>query len=95
MIANEKRISGWDFPTREMLEDLMVGEKPVLGLESLQIRHPRSKTSIKKRSHKRSNNAEGLDWLPDPDVDFTWPCRIGISVLDTRSTATTKPRNIC
>lgn len=85
MIANEKRTSGWDFPTREMLEDLMKGQNPVLQLDSLQIRHPRSKASIRKRLRYQTNGSDGLDWLPDPNSDFRLPCRVGISVLDTRT----------
>lgn len=38
MNANERRHAGWDYPTTEMMEDLLRGQKPVLRLEALQIR---------------------------------------------------------
>ena len=85
MIANEKRISGWDFPTREMLEDLTQGEKPVLQIDSLQLRHPQSKNKIQTRSKYQTNGHDGLSWLPDPNT-LRLPCRVGINVLDTRTT---------
>ena len=88
MIANEKRISGWDFPTREMLEDLMKGQNPVLQLDSLQIRHPQSKTKIRTRSKIQTTDHGGLSFLPDPNAPFRLPCRVGINVLDTRTTRT-------
>lgn len=38
MSANERRDAGWDYPTTEMMEDLLKGQKPVLRLDALQIR---------------------------------------------------------
>ena len=38
-IANEKREAGWDYPTAEMLKDLLKGQRPMLRLDALQIRH--------------------------------------------------------
>lgn len=92
MIANEQRISGWDFPTREMLMDLTKGEKPILQLDSLQIRHPRSKAKIHKRLRTRRSGGDDddLSWLPDPESEFRVPCRVGITVLDTRGNGTNK-----
>ena len=92
MIANEKRTSGWDFPTREMLEDLMKGQNPILQLDSLQIRHPNSRTKIQKRLRNQTNGRDGLEWLPDPHADFRLPCRVGINVYDTRGTGTNRPK---
>ena len=43
MVANEKRESGWDYPTKEMLQDLLRGQKPVLRIDGLQIRAVRGK----------------------------------------------------
>jgi hypothetical protein len=40
MSPNEKREAGWDYPTTEMMTDLMKGQKPMLRLDALQIRHP-------------------------------------------------------
>ena len=81
MIANEKRDWGWDFPTTEMLEEYMNGNTPILQLESLQIRSPGSKTSVRKRRHdEHSNQADGLEWLPPPDADNVWPCTVGVAV---------------
>jgi hypothetical protein len=39
MNANEKREAGWDYPTAEMLKDLLKGQKPMLRLDALQVRH--------------------------------------------------------
>ena len=85
MIANEKRVCGWNFPTKEMLEDLMKGQKPVLQIETLQIRHPRSKARIQKRISDHARDDDGLEWLPHPDTEFNLPCQVGITVLDTRT----------
>ena len=85
MIANEKRSSGWDFPTREMLDDLMRGQKPILQVDSLQVRHHRSKAIVQKRSEREQNDETGLDWLPQPGAEFRLPCQVGITVLDTRT----------
>lgn len=38
MIANEVRTAGWDYPTKEMLDDLMKGQRPVLKLDALHLR---------------------------------------------------------
>ena len=37
MVANERRRSGWDYPTKEMLEDLRKGQAPVLILDDIQL----------------------------------------------------------
>ena len=86
MIANERRTSGWDFPTREMLHDLMKGQNPILQLDSLQIRHPRSRTRIQKRLRNQTNGHDGLEWLPDPNAELRVPCRVTVTVSDTRGT---------
>lgn len=39
MSANERRDAGWDYPTYEMMKDLVKGQKPTLRLDALQIRH--------------------------------------------------------
>ena len=39
MSANEKREAGWDYPTAEMLKDLLKGQRPMLRLDALQVRH--------------------------------------------------------
>jgi hypothetical protein len=92
MIANERRTSGWDFPTTEMLEDLMKGQNPVLQLDSLQIRHPKSRTRIQKRLRNHTNGHDGLEWLPDPHADIRLPCRVMVTVYDTRGTGTNRPK---
>ena len=38
MNANVKRDVGWDYPTTEMMEDLLKGRKPILKLDALQMR---------------------------------------------------------
>jgi len=37
MVANERRRAGWDYPTKEMLEDLRKGQAPVLILDAVQL----------------------------------------------------------
>ena len=39
MSANEKREAGWDYPTAEMLKDLLKGRRPVLRMVGLRVRH--------------------------------------------------------
>ena len=39
MSANEKREAGWDYPTAEMLKDLLKGQRPMLRLDALRLRH--------------------------------------------------------
>lgn len=39
MSANERREAGWDYPTAEMLKDLLKGQRPMLRLDALQVRH--------------------------------------------------------
>lgn len=39
MSANEKREAGWDYPTAEMLKDLLKGRMPVLKMDGLKVRH--------------------------------------------------------
>ena len=90
MIANEQRISGWDFPTREMLKDLTKGERPVLQLDSLQIRHPKSKAIIPTRLRNQTNGDEEFSWPPDPNAELRLPCRVEIIVRDTRGAGTFK-----
>lgn len=48
MSANEKVRAGWNYPTPEMMKDLLKGQKPTLRLDGLQIRH--SKTAEVQRS---------------------------------------------
>jgi len=39
MSANEMREAGWDYPTAEMLKDLLKGRRPVLRMDGLRVRH--------------------------------------------------------
>lgn len=84
MIANERRAAGWDFPTKEMLDDLLKGEKPVLQLQGLQIRHPRSKVNLPTIAKDNTDQDNDLDWLPNPDAGFRRPCHVGITILESR-----------
>ena len=84
MIANERQAAGWDFPTKEMLDDLTKGDKPVLQLTGLQIRHPKSKSRKRKRD-ARDEGDECSDWLPDPQVNATWPCQVSVAVREKES----------
>ena len=85
MIASERRTAGWDFPTPAMLRELMQGQKPVLQIHSLQLRHSGAKRSATQRSGLRNDEADGFDWLPDPAIDCRLPCTVGVTVLDTRT----------
>ncbi|KAK3695982.1 hypothetical protein LTR37_018200 [Vermiconidia calcicola] len=85
MIANEKRTSGWDFPTKQMLEDLMNGRKPVLQLKKLQIRQPGSTANIETLWADSNSNGDASSWLPVPESKLRLPCQVGITVLDTRT----------
>jgi len=38
MSSNSRRKTAWDYPTAEMMKDLLKGRKPVLRLDALQIR---------------------------------------------------------
>lgn len=85
MIANERRAAGWDYPTREMLNDLIKGDKPVLQLASLHIRHPNSQSKSKKRKRTSRDDSEDYpDWLPDPQAETTWDCEVKVSVRATQ-----------
>ena len=39
MSANERVRAGWNYPTKEMMEDLVKGQKPTLRLDNIRIRH--------------------------------------------------------
>jgi hypothetical protein len=38
MSSDPRKMTGWDYPTAEMMKDLLKGRKPVLRLDALQIR---------------------------------------------------------
>jgi hypothetical protein len=38
MGSDPRKTTGWDYPTAEMMKDLLKGRKPVLRLDALQIR---------------------------------------------------------
>lgn len=42
MSANERVRAGWNYPTKEMMEDLVKGQKPTLRLDGIRIRHSES-----------------------------------------------------
>ncbi|KAK0268995.1 hypothetical protein LTR91_010660 [Friedmanniomyces endolithicus] len=91
MIANERWKAGWDFPTREMLDDLTKGLRPVLGIEGMRLRLLGSKGDGGGEGgdgrQVRSPNDVGLDWLPGPDLAFRLPCQILVTVLDSRTSS--------
>lgn len=82
MVANAKRDWGWDFPTTEMVEDFVNGEKPLLQIESLHLRAPGSKVGLLQRPQRatQEGNGDGLGWLPDPQIDASWPCTVSIAL---------------
>lgn len=84
MIANERLTAGWGYPTKETLDTLTKGDKPVLQLAALHIRHPNSKSRKRKRT-PRDGLDEHLDWLPDPEVRATWPCQVSVAVRETHN----------
>ncbi|KAK5120112.1 hypothetical protein LTR85_006593 [Meristemomyces frigidus] len=83
MVANERRSAGWDYPTNEMLEDLVKGEKPVLKIDALQLRLLRVKGNNRWRTAQQSGDCNGLDWLPHPSDDLHLPCQVSVNVVDT------------
>lgn len=82
MNANERSAAGWSYPTKEMLQDLVRGQKPLLRIEALQIRHPRSKARLERRGTVREGEDDGEEWLPPPNSGLTIPCTVGVSVTD-------------
>lgn len=81
MIANERRAAGWDYPTKEMLDDLTKGDKPVLQLAGLRLRHSKAKSRKRKRS-PRDDTDHHPDWLPDPGAAATWACQVCVNVRE-------------
>lgn len=82
MITIERSSSGWSYPTKEMLQDLVKGQKPLLRIEALQIRHPHAKGRFERRTTVGDAGPEGEDWLPAPDSGLTLPCTVGVNVTD-------------
>ncbi|KAK3056033.1 hypothetical protein LTR09_003269 [Extremus antarcticus] len=83
MVANERTAAGWNYPTPAVLEGLMKGEKPVLSIDGLRIRHPQSKAKTNGRSGGHGEDGcEHLEWLPSPDVGFVVPCTVVIHVVN-------------
>ncbi|KAK5155614.1 hypothetical protein LTS14_005875 [Recurvomyces mirabilis] len=85
MPANEWRTSGWDFPTKEMLDDLTRGVKPDLRIDGLRLRLLSSK-AMSNRTDRQSGQNIPLDFLPDPGDGLLLPCEVHVTVLDTRTT---------
>ena len=97
MIAHQRSSAGWDYPTREMLDDLTLGHRPILQLDALQIRHPASDTSIARRARPRPppsvaaaadddrRDTAALDWLPHPDAEDPVPCHVQVNVRGPRA----------
>ena len=83
MIANERRRAGWNFPTVGMLRDLVKGERPVLQIDALYFRHPRS-NFLKRKRGARDGGDGSLDFLPAPGHEGNWVCDVRIAVRETR-----------
>jgi len=83
-MARERTFTGDEYPTKEMLQDLMSGRDPVLRIDALQLRLLESRKAGLWRSAKRRQSEDGIDWLPDPTVEFHIPCLVLVSVLDIR-----------
>ena len=88
MIANEKRSAGWDFPTVDMLTDLLDGKKPVLSIVSIQLRRHSSSSSrrrVRLRERRPRRDPEDPEWLPPPEDDCAFACQVLATVNDTRN----------
>lgn len=83
MVANERRSAGWDYPTHEMLQDLVKGQKPVLRIDALQLRLRGVKNSNHWQTAQRSGDHDELEWLPVPSDDLHLPCHVTISVVES------------
>jgi hypothetical protein len=82
MSTNGKRILGFDYPTREMLEDLMKGRKPIVRIVALQIREKGSKMKAANRLSRVSGDGDGFDFIPSSDVVFDVPCIVEVSIFE-------------
>ncbi|KAK5172545.1 uncharacterized protein LTR77_002665 [Saxophila tyrrhenica] len=85
MVANERTSAGWNYPTTEMLECLMKGQKPLLSVEGLRIQHPKSKAATVRRSERRMGVTDGLEWLPSTDVGFSLPCNVVFNIVNSEA----------
>ncbi|KAK6416819.1 hypothetical protein LTR95_017409, partial [Oleoguttula sp. CCFEE 5521] len=89
MAATEHRDAGWNYPTADMLKDLVKGQKPVLRILGLQLRrgdaadaHTSASTHDTDRKASLVEQAVNeLDRLPDASVDFHTECRVTARVL--------------
>ncbi|KAM0713673.1 hypothetical protein Q7P37_010635 [Cladosporium fusiforme] len=92
MSANERRDAGWDYPTTEMMEDLLKGQKPVLRLDALQIRKE-GLARVQSGSNKRTRRSNAdPEWLPDPGTDFSAPCLVTLIFIDCGTSSTKRTR---
>lgn len=82
MVADARCDWGWDFPDSKMLDAFVTEDKPILQIESLQLRGPDSKARALRHSRQstRSVGIDDLEWLPDPQSDAFWPCTVSIAV---------------
>ncbi|KAK4550616.1 hypothetical protein LTR36_000195 [Oleoguttula mirabilis] len=83
MVANERRSAGWDYPTNEMLQDLVKGEKPVLQIDALQLRVLEVSGNNRWRIAQQAGDDDTLEWLPHPTDDLRLPCQVNVNVVDT------------
>ncbi|KAK5108907.1 hypothetical protein LTR62_007709 [Meristemomyces frigidus] len=84
MVANERRRSGWDYPTKEMLDDLVRGVKPELRIDGLRL-CPLHRKGRQIQPIRQLQRTPPLDFLPRADDGLLLPCRVRVIVLDTRA----------
>ena len=82
MISHERREFGLDELTMEMLYDLAKGQKPVLRIAALQIRHPQSKARIEQEVTRPKSGRNVDNWLPPPESHFSMPCTVNVGVAE-------------
>jgi len=82
MVANERRKSGWDFPTPEMLADLVKGEKPMLIIGALQFRELKAHGSNRWMGASKTASEDGLEWLPNSGDLLRLPCALTASIFE-------------
>jgi len=85
MVANQRNLAGWNYPTQAMLRGLLKGQKPTLRIDALQRRLLGSQDCGVWKAVRRRHETDDPSWLPDPDVEFHIPCQVNVSVVDARS----------
>lgn len=82
MVANERRKAGWDFPTPEMLADLVKGDKPILIIGALQLRELKAHENNQWIGATTAASEDGLEWLPNARDVLRLPCALTATIFE-------------